>query len=45
MMQKTVCYSAIVTIRAWLLSFAILISAVHFNVAQAQKQSSGGSVR
>ena len=39
-MQRTVCYSAIVaTIRAWLLSFAILISAVHFNVAEAKSRA------
>jgi hypothetical protein len=36
-MQRTVRYSAIVAIiPAWLLSVAILISAVHLNVAQAQ---------
>jgi hypothetical protein len=38
MMQRTVRYSAIgAIIPAWLLSVAILISAVHFNVAQAQE--------
>jgi hypothetical protein len=36
-MQRTVRYSAIAAI-TWLLSVAILISAVHFNVAQAQSK-------
>jgi hypothetical protein len=39
-MQRTACYSAIVAMtRAWLLSFAILISAAHFNVAQAKSRA------
>ena len=39
-MQRTVRYSAIVAMsQAWLLSFAILISAVHFNVAQAKSRA------
>lgn len=39
-MQRAVCYSAIVAmIRAWLLAFAILISAAHFNVAQAKSRA------
>jgi hypothetical protein len=42
-MQRTVRYSAIAAIiPAWLLSFAILISAVHFNVAQAQDNPKKG---
>src|SRR5262249_564713 len=37
MMQRTVCYTAIAAmIPTWLLSAAILISAVHSNIAQAQ---------
>src|SRR5262249_38053639 len=36
MMQRTARFSAIAAI-TWLLSVAILISAAHFNVAQAQK--------
>ena len=38
MMQRTVRFSAIAAI-TWLLSVAILISAAHFNVAQAQNNS------
>ena len=38
MMQRTVRFSAIAAI-TWLLSVAILISAAHFNVAQAQKRA------
>ena len=38
-MQRTVRYSAIAaTIPAWLLSIAMLVSAVHFNVAQAKSR-------
>ena len=39
MMQRTVRFSAIAAI-TWLLSVAILISAAHFNVAQAQNKQS-----
>ena len=39
-MQRTVRYSAIAAIiPAWLLSIAILISAAHFNVAQAKSRA------
>ena len=39
-MQRTVCYSAIaVIIPACLLSVAMLISAVHYNVAQAKSRT------
>ena len=42
-MQRTVRYSAIAAIiPAWLLSVAILISTVHFNVAQAQDNPKKG---
>jgi hypothetical protein len=40
-MQRTVRYSAIAAI-TWLLSVAILISGVHFNVAQAQNNPKKG---
>ena len=44
-MQRTVRYSAILAIiPAWLLSVAILISAVHFDVAQAQDNTKKGRV-
>jgi hypothetical protein len=41
-MQRTVRYSAIAAI-TWLLSFAILISAAQFNVAQAKKGRAASS--